>query len=560
MPGETDIFPGRDGSNEAPPAAPLRGHDRLILPERLLALVLTALALFLHGYNFRNIGGFWRDETNSITLSLLPDLGRLWEALQFDSFPVLHYLAIRGWALLFGGGDTALRALGLTVGILLIAALWLNAVGFRGRIPLVSLLLIGLNPVMVRSLDALRPNGLAALAIVLAFTAVWSALRRTDTPRLVVATVILLLCAQLLFQSAILILAIGVAAIATGFCRGGVRRAALLSVPFIVTALSLLPYIGHLRETASWAPLVAAMPGTKALLPGLLKAVSTPFPWMTWIWLLFAGAAAAGMLRGLTPPAVTVDAAERFERTLYCGVTLVVAAALFMLFLAKGVAVSPQPWHYVPLLVLLVVAAEPLIGLCLESCRLKPLLLVLVACAAAVTVYPSAQQLRSRLTSMDLVAAAIAREATSDDLIVLVPWFQGVSFSRYYQGSAPWMMFPSLKERSVHRYDLLKERMARPDSVRDDLALVVATLQRGGKVWVVGSPLAMEPGTVITPLPPAPLQESGWSSVPYLSNWNKQLMTTLAARSATGEQLSIDAPFTFDQESPKIMVFQGYRQ
>lgn len=555
MSGMTDTFSGTGGDNRTP------GTDRLIIAERVLALVLTAVTLWLHGLNFAKAGGFWRDEANSITLALLPDLEKLWAALQYDSFPILHYLAIRGWTLMFGVDDTSLRLLGLVVGVLLIGALWLKADALGDRVPLVSLLLVGLNPVMVRSLDALRPNGLAALATVFAFTAVWAALRLTNVIRLVAATVILLLCAHLLFQSSLFILAIGIAAIATAFVRGGGRRAGLMSLPFAVTALSLLPYAGHLREAANWAPVAGAMPDAKALLPGLLKVVGVPFPWMTWVWLLLAGVAAGGIVLGMKPSGgVDDEAAERFECALYCGVTMVIAAAVFMLFLAKGVAVSPQPWHYVPLLVLLVVAAEPLIGLCLEAGSRKIGLLLLAAVVAAVTLAPSLRQLQTRVTSMDLVAEAIAREAAHDDLVVLIPWFTGVSFSRYYQGMAPWMMFPSLKERSVHRYDLLKERMVRPDSVADDLAAVVATLQRGGKVWVVGSAFAMEPGTEILPLPPPPLQGSGWSSAPYLSTWNKQLMATLATRSAGGEQLSINAPFTFSQESPLIMVFQGYRQ
>ncbi|HZV82410.1 MAG TPA: hypothetical protein VFF53_09620 [Geobacteraceae bacterium] len=542
------------GSGARPPAA-----GRLNLLERLLALILTALALCLHGLNFANVGGFWRDEANSITLALIPDLGNFWTALQYDSFPVLHYLIIRAWALLFGPGDTSLRLLGLIVGILLIAALWLKSIGLGEKAPLVSLLLVGLNPVIVRSLDALRPNGLASLATVLAFTAVWCMVRRTDAVRLTMATVILLCCAQLLFQSAIFILALGLAAMITGYFRGGWRRVALLGVPFVITALSLVPYIGHLKVTAQWAPVAAALPDSKVLLPGLLKVVNASASWMGWIWLGLAGLATCGMVWGMWRSFPIRDNRDRFELTLYCGVTIVTATAAFMLFIAKGVGVSPQPWHYMPLLVLLVVAAEPLIRHCFEVGRRRIVLLLLAVVSAAATIFPSARQLQSRMTSMDLVASAIARAAGPDDLIVLVPWYNGVSFSRYYHGKAPWVSFPALKENSVHRYDLLKEKMVHPERITDDLAVITATLQHGGKIWVVGSAFAMEPGTQINPLPPAPLPRSGWSSVPYLSNWNKLLLATLADRSGGGEQLSINTPWKFSQESPLIMVFQGYK-
>jgi len=560
MPGVTDNLSAQDGDNSAAVTALPQSTDRSSLGELLLALALTVISLSLHGLNCVNVGGFWRDEANSITISLLPDLGKIWSSLQYDSFPVGHYLAIRGWASLFGSGDTSLRLLGLVIGILLIGSLWLKGAGSRGRWPIVPLLLIGLNPVMIRSLDALRPNGLAALTTVLAFTAVWRALRRTDATRLVLATLALLACAQVLFQSALLILAMGVAAIVTAFLRGGVRRAGLLAVPFAVAALSLLPYAGHLREVAHWAPVAMAMPDAKTLLPGLLKVVRTPLPWMSWFWLLFGGFAMAGMALGLRRTAGSDDPdGERFDRTLYCGLTFLLSSAVFMLFLAKGVGFSPQPWHYLPLLVLLAVAAKPLISRCFEARRRRLVLILLVAGCGLATFYPAAQQLQSRVTSMDLVAPAIAGEVKADDLVVLIPWFNGVSFSRYYHGAAPWMTFPALKESSVHRYDLLKEKMVRPESIAEDLARVTTTLQRGGRVWVVGSAFALQPGTEIAPLPPAPLPGSGWSSVPYLSNWNKLLMATLANRSQ-GEQLSVNAPFKYGQESPQIMVFQGYRQ
>lgn len=547
MPGLTDML--------APPAS------RLKMFERLSALVFTVAALYLHWVNFINAGGLWRDEANSVTLSLLPGLGNFWSALQHDSFPVLHYLVIRMWGGLFGSADASLRCLGLVVGVLLVVALWFKAAWLERRAPVVSLLLIGLNPLLIRHLDALRPNGMAALATILVFTAVWRSIQRTDVIRLATAAIAILLSTQLLFQDAIFILAIGIAATITGFRLGGAKRAALLAIPFLPAPLALLPYVKHLRDAAGWVPVAMPLLGDKALLPGLLKVVSAPQPWLKWVWLLFGVAAIASIFMPASRAGRSDASVEqRSQLRMYCGVTLVFSAGLFLLFLAKGVGISPQPWHYAPMLVLSVASAESLAGGFLAESRGRLMIPCIAFACGIVALLPAARQLQTRMTSMDIVASAIAGAAGPDDLVVLVPWHNGVSFSRYYNGRAPWVSFPPLKENRLHRYDLLKERMMHPGGVADDLATVLATLQKGGKVWVVGSAFAMEPGTRIEPLPPAPLQSSGWSSTPYLSNWNKQLMAALATHALTGEQLSLNSARTFSQESPLLRVFSGYRK
>lgn len=562
MPGSADTPSHIANNSDNSFAADTPAIKRMRQAEQILALILTVIAICLNAINFSNAGGLWRDEVNSINLATLPDLTQLWSSLQYDSFPVVHYLAIRYWAQLFGSADTSLRLLGLTIGILLIGALWYKAIGLGSRTPLISLLLIGLNPLMIRFLDALRPNGLAALATVLAFTAVWRTLRRTDYKHLAVTTVILVICVQTLFQDAILILAIGIAAIATGLRQGGPRRAGLMAIPFVIAALTLIPYFGNLQKAAQWSPVAMGPPDEKMLLPGLLRLVNAPFPWMGWLWLALAVTATLSILWQIKRRTLADEKElQSKELSFYCGVTMVSAAALFMLFLAKGVGISPRAWHYMPLLVLLAISAEPLLEQCLEGRRWRFGLFLLIAGSTVATLYHSTQQLQARVTSIDLIAAGVAREAAPNDLIVLMPWYYGVSFSRYYQGNAPWISFPTLKENSLHRYDLLKEKMLQPESIKSDVATILAALQQGGKVWLIGSALAMLPGMKFSLLPPAPLPQSGWSSAPYLTNWSMYLMTALADHSVDGEQLFINSPsILISMEAPAITVFQGYRQ
>lgn len=563
MAGVTDTLSRHEGGKGCEQGACQSAARRFTLTERLTAVVLTVIALCLHGLNFFAVGGLWRDEANSVTLALLPDMGSVWTALQHDSFPVLHYVVIRGWAQLFGAGDPSLRLLGLVVGILLVAAFWYKNLRLDSRgAPLISLLLICLNPVMIRFLDAIRPNGLAALALVLSFTVVWLTVRQTDTKHLMTATILLVCCVQLLFQSAILVLALGIAAIVAAFYLGGVRRVLLVAVPFVCAALSLFPYRGHIQRAAEWAPVAMAPPDSRELIPGLLKAVNVPFPWMKWLWLVMVILAICGMIRGIRCASTRQSLnRERVARCLYCGLTMVLSIVLFVVFLAKGTGIAPKAWHYIPVLVIVVAAAESMFFEMVTTFRRSIALMALAAVLTTATLGYAVNLLQVRFTSMDMVAAAIAREAGPNDLIVLVPWFYGISFHRYYHGRAPWISFPTLRENSLHRFDLLKERMTRPETMADDLAIIMTTLQRGGRVWVVGTAFAMDTGTKIELLPAAPLPGSGWSSSPYLTNWSKYLMSALALHAREGEQLSLNAPGeAAPQESPLIRVYNGYKE
>ena len=551
-----------EGSRETEPAAEETAPGaRLTLPERSLALALTLVPLFLHTLFFSKAGGFWRDEANSLALAAMPDLHSLWSALKFDSFPVLHVLVIRGWSAVWGTGDVSLRALGLTVGVAIIAALWFNGRAFGNRAPLLSLLLLGMSPAMVRSLDSIRPNGLAALATILAFTLVWRAVEKPDAVRLSAATLALVLSVQTLFQGAIFILAMGLAAFIVGFLEGGLRRVMRLAVPFLAAALSLVPYVDNLREVGKWSPVAMTPAGTKQLLPGLLGALRSPEPWFAWVWVAVGICAIVGVFLGLSGKGRGEGGGRgRFERTLYCAVTLVVSAAGFTLFLAREVNFSPQAWHYVPLLVVAVISAEPLTALALQAKSARLVSRFLVAGIALAALLPAIQNLKLRMTSMDLIASAIERQAGADDLVIVNPWYYGVSLTRYYHGRAPWRTFPSLPETALHRYDLLKERMQRPETIDEDVARISATLQRGGRVWFVGDAHEVDPGVVVIHLPPAPLPRTGWSSVPYLSNWSHQLMAILQEHPRQADLVPIQSdqlisPF----ESPRLAVFQGWQ-
>ena len=136
--------------------------------EWLVVVVILVISASLHIRFVTHVGGLWRDETNSVNLAGLPSLGEIWRFLDRDSFPILFVLLLRPWLELFGFyNDAALRALGCIIGLGLMGAVWHNARAFGVRWPVLSLALIGLNPMLIRYGDSTRAYGLGILLILL---------------------------------------------------------------------------------------------------------------------------------------------------------------------------------------------------------------------------------------------------------------------------------------------------------------------------------------------------------------------------------------------------------
>ena len=115
------------------------------------------VALLVAGLHLRlllHAGGLWRDEVNTLNVATLPSLAELWRALEFESTPVLWLLLLRAWcALGLGDSDLGLRLLGLLTGIGIVAAAWWVARRFEVGSPLFVLLLVALNPELIRYWD-----------------------------------------------------------------------------------------------------------------------------------------------------------------------------------------------------------------------------------------------------------------------------------------------------------------------------------------------------------------------------------------------------------------------
>ncbi len=166
----------------------------------------------------------------------------------------------------------------------------------------------------------------------------------------------------------------------------------------------------------------------------------------------------------------------------------------------------------------------------------------------------------TRMPNMDLIAKQIRDQATASDLVIVNPWWMGISFQRYYDGAAPWMTLPDISDHRAHRYDLFKEKMTEVNPNGALLEQVLRTLRAGHRVWTVGPVYLAGPNTQLERLPPAPHPLTGWREGPYLQYWHIQLALVLRDTGSHFRNLKIDAGGPVNRhESPDLSVWESSR-
>jgi len=205
----------------------------------------------------------------------------------------------------------------------------------------------------------------------------------------------------------------------------------------------------------------------------------------------------------------------------------------YFLFL-KALSYFTQPWYYLTLMALIAACAEGTLSLLARGApgRIVTLLAAGVLIAA---VAPSVWAVTlTRRTNLDLLASKVAESGASSDMIVVSPWYYGVTFQRYYHGKAPWVSIPVISEHRFHRYDLLKREMTRTDPMEPIRKSLQQTLRDGGRIWWIGT-LEMPPeGSGPPTAPPAPGASWGWDDLPYYEVWTQQLGALFRAHTLRG--------------------------
>jgi hypothetical protein len=144
-----------------------------------------------------------------------------------------------------------------------------------------------------------------------------------------------------------------------------------------------------------------------------------------------------------------------------------------------------------------------------------------------------------RKTNIDLLAAKLETLADKDVLIVVSPFFYGISFARYYEVSTAWMTLPEITDQSAQRFDMFKIKTLQNEPIKNVVQKIISTLQNGHRVWLVGGLNFLRPGEVPAVLPPAPHSPYGWSAVSYMITWSQEAAFAIQTYGRTIEEISI---------------------
>ena len=474
---------------------PHRFGQWLRIFEWLVIALLTVTAICLHFRFVTNVGGLWRDEANSVQVATLPHFAEIWRSLEFDSFPLLFFGILRAWTAVFGQeNDAALRALGFIIGLGVLAALWLNAHRLGARAPVLSLALVGLNPMLIRYGDSTRAYGIGILLILLVF---WSYWRLVQTPspnlgKIALAGVFALLSVQCLYYNSVLLLAISAGAIAVALRTRAWRTIAIILTIGMLAAASLLPYLPMMRRMHEWTFLVSFPVTLPWLWLRICEVLSSPDPIAIWLWTgaFFVGLIAVvslGIRRQMPSP------------ILFAAVSCLVAIPVYAVFL-RVLSYYTQPWYYITLTILVACCLDILLGSSRDEAAsttaglLRGIRLLLAVALLSLATLPAWDELPTRHTNVDLVAATLRTEATRDDVIIATHWQYAVSLARYYHGPAEIITLPPIADHRFHRYDLALQQMRKPDPLEPIYVQVEQVLRSGHRAFLIGALPYPRPG------------------------------------------------------------------
>ncbi len=527
--------------------------------ERLLGLVFTSLIVFFHIVFFVHAGALWRDEVESVNIAGLPDLGVVWERSPFGSFPFFWFCLLRGWcALGFGISDAGIRGLGFVIGLLILAVVWHGARGTRRDVPLFSLSLFGLNSAVIVFGDSIRGYGLGTLVCLLVIGCVRDMLDSPTFRRFVLATIAAVVSVQCQFQNATIVAATCLGGFAVAWEHRSWRRAVLAAGVGFAAAISLIPYVPVIQGASDWNILFRYPITMEWLLQQLYGALAMSGRILPWVWLgafVFFAALGVRLCRIKDCPA-----GGQKDRVTYFLVVMLAGSAGILLFY-RVLGFVTRPWYYISWMALtaccfdgIFAAASPNGGAQSGSAGFfhnskKIWRMALAICAVACSILPVWRAVQQRMTNVDFVAASVQESARPGDLVVVSPWFAGITFDRYYRGAAPWITVPPMALVKFHRWDLLKKQMMATDAMRPVLEKMKKTLKRGGRVWWVGELGRATHGNLS--LPPAPNGPYGWLDLPYYLVWLSQAEYFLKVHGARVR------PVAVEQNGP-VSVFENF--
>ena len=483
---------------------------------RGVALFSTLLIIYLHIVFGMHAGALWRDEVSSLEVATMRTLTEMWSNLCFDSFPALFFLVLRVVAGVPATvSDAALRVFGVSIGLLTLGMIWLNSRWLRLGFPLISLALIGLNPMIIRYGDSIRAYGLGIMLMLLVLGAMWRLVESFTHGRVAIAALSAVLSVQCLYYNSILLLAICLGAASVTVRRHQVKETLVVFAIGGISAITLLPYLPTIQRVHLWN-FVWKTPFTPAELWRTLGSRLEIAAWVVLFTLtLIVGVWAVGR------KSADANSQAKTERILFGLVTLVIGAVGYAGFISV-LGYLTQPWYYIAFAAFTATCVEMVLAsIWTRDWSLLARVVFTVAIVSA-GVYPAWQALHFRQTNVDVVAAQLQTQAAPNDLILINRWNYGISFRHYYHGPANYETIPPIEDLRTHRVDILKRQMMSTAPMTPVMQRMDETLRSGHTIWLIGSLDFVPPGKEPQIIPPGYDGPNGWVGGNFYAAWAQQ--------------------------------------
>lgn len=505
--------------------------------EWIAAALFAALIVVLHFVNLTHAGGLWRDEAAAVNLAFFPSFGEIWSHLEHESFPLLLTMLLRAWNTIgLGGSDLALRSFGMLVGLAVLGALWWNAGRFSASPPMISMLLFGLSPIAIRWGDSLRAYGLGVFFLLLTLGLIWNVVRSPSRKTVLLAMVGSILAVQALYQSIFMLAAFCLGGVVVTVRRRDFKRALVVISVGLPAALSLLPYLGVIRRASQWNVATEVPIDLPRIWLVLHRALSDPGPLMFGLWAaLFLAAIVIGCAL-LLPKRKQRQFRDHSEVAWFLLTVILATTSAYYIFL-KLLKFPTETWYYLVWMGVMAVAVDALIARMVRDGWARAIRLVAVVAAAAALSQGVWQQASVRMTNLDLVAQRLNQEVGKEDLVLVHPWFCGVTFGRYYSGIAEWSTLPPMSDRRLQRLDLFKEQMQLEAPIQPVLEKMEATLRAGHIVWLVGYYPFSNPPRPAPKLSRAGEGPEGWRGAPYMMAYGMEVAYFIQSHALEGAAL-----------------------
>jgi hypothetical protein len=177
---------------------------------------------------------------------------------------------------------------------------------------------------------------------------------------------------------------------------------------------------------------------------------------------------------------------------------------------------------------------------------------------------PAWEEMPTRQTNVDLLAAQLRSRATKDDVILVSHWQYAITLYRYYHGPAEILTVPPIEDRRFHRYDLVLRQMMTADPLRPILARMGDVLHSGHRVFLAGMLPFPQADSLSPILPPVYRDADGhWCGGLDGQVWRIETGNFLRAHATRGGPIEVPVPGharVQQFENLKFIAFEGWRQ